>query len=58
MYILDMLDKVEVVSDLMFPIAMLPNCLFAAVLVTDRLATLELNAVMSAEITFDLPPTG
>jgi hypothetical protein len=42
----------------MFPIAMLPNCLFATVLMTDRLVILELNTAMSAEITFDLPPTG
>ena len=56
MDIIDMPDKITVISDLVFPETLLPDSMFTSLYVRSRLPAFEFIPASSAEITFDLPP--
>jgi hypothetical protein len=57
MNILDMADKIAIISNLMFPEAALPNCLFSFIKMRRSLPPFEPFPAMPAEVTLDLAPS-
>ena len=56
MNVFNMPDEIAIISDLMFPVPMLPDCLFSFMKMRCRLLSLELIPSAPAEMTFDLAP--
>jgi len=56
MNVFNMSDKIAVISDLMFPVPPLPDCLFTFIKVGRCLPPFEILPTVPAEITLDLAP--
>ena len=56
MNVLNMSDKIAIISDLMFPEAPLPDCLLTFIEMGCRLASLEFISALPAEMNLDLAP--
>ena len=56
MNVFNMSDKIIIISDLMFPVPPLPDCLLTFMKVGCRLPPLELIPALPAEMTLNLAP--
>ena len=56
MNIFNMPEKIAIISDLMFPVTALPNCLLTFIKIISRLASLEFISALPCKMTFNLPP--
>ena len=56
MNVFNMPDEIAIISDLMFPVPMLPDCLLAFINIRGRLPSFELVSTAPAETALDLSP--